>query len=158
MPRTQPAKPYPATWFGGRTRIAVSATIHAKARTRIGRLHRPRLHGPRRGAARRLAAMGIPYDAYSASVDSAVITVYASAQSPTASAAVADVHTATCGLWKRGDTCATNRDPGSPPSRANANSMRELDVTDDRPQNHIAPMTTHRPAAPRRSPSAPSST
>ena len=32
--------------------------------------------------------------------------------------------------------------------------MRELAVTDDRPQNHMAPITIHTSAAPSRPPSA----
>src|SRR5262245_59036852 len=107
MNARQPAKAYPAVKFGGRTKMTWSARIQASATIRIGRLARPRCHGPRRGAAHRLTAMGTPYDAYSAIVDSAVITEYASAHTATRKAIAADTHTATCGLWNRGDTRAT---------------------------------------------------
>src|SRR5262245_55482059 len=87
-------------------------------------------------------------------VDSATIAEYALAHSATPNAATTDTQIATCGLLKRGDTRATAAEAGKPPSRANAKSMRELDVIDDKPQNHIAPSTTHRIALPSHSPSA----
>ena len=52
------------------------------------------------------------------------------------------------------DTRASHDDTGAPPSRAKANSMREFDVTDDSPQNHMAPITIHTSAPPSRAPSA----
>src|SRR5260370_32405377 len=87
----------------------------------------------------------------------ATIAEYAPDQSATASAAAAETQTATCGLLKRGETEASAAEKGSPPSRANANSMRELEVTLERPQNHIAAMAIHTSAEPVRPPSAPRS-
>src|SRR4051812_4121258 len=91
-------------------------------------------------------------------VERATMTAYASDQSATAKAATVDVQIATWGLLYFAETLATNDDAGSPPSRANANSMREFEVTDESPQNHIAPITTHTKAPPSRAPSAVSST
>src|SRR5258708_39700135 len=88
---------------------------------------------------------------------SATIAEYAPDQSATASAAAAETQTATCGLLKRGEREASAAEKGSPPSRANANSMRELEVTLERPQNHIAAMAIHTSAEPVRPPSAPRS-
>src|SRR5687768_13785958 len=86
------------------------------------------------------------------------MAAYAPLHTATANAATTDTHTATCGLWKRGDTRASHPDAGIPPSRANANSMRELEVTEASPQNHIAPMASHTSAPPSRAPSASRST
>src|ERR687885_718130 len=87
--------------------------------------------------------------------ESATIAEYASAQSATISAMVAEVQTAKCGLRKRGDTEARRRANGRPPSRAKAKSMREFDVTLESPQNHIAAIATQTSALPRRGPRAP---
>src|SRR2546428_13577195 len=73
-------------------------------------------------------------------------------------AMAAEIQTATWGLRYRGETLARCRENGNPPSRAKANSMRELEVTLDRPQNHIAAMATHTRAFPSKEPSAPRST
>src|SRR5258708_2961248 len=87
----------------------------------------------------------------------ATMAEYASAQSATRSAMAALIHTATCGLRKRGETEATAEEKGSPPSRAKAKSMRELEVTLERPQNHIASIATPTSAFPRRARRAPGS-
>src|SRR5687768_16657649 len=71
----------------------------------------------------------------------------------TPKAAATDTQMATCGLRKRGDTRARCAEPGSPPSRAKAKSIRELDVTEDSPQNHMAPMAIHTSAPPSAGPS-----
>src|SRR5690349_18227856 len=55
----------------------------------------------------------------------------------------ADATTPFAGVLHLSDTVASQFEPGTPPSRAKAKSMRELDVTDARPQNHIAPMAVH---------------
>src|SRR3954470_10980509 len=88
-------------------------------------------------------------------VESATIAEYASDQSATASAIAAEIQTATKGLRNRGETAASLAAKGSPPSRANAKSMRELEVTLDSPQNHIAAMATRTRALPSCAPSAP---
>src|SRR5258708_31834372 len=87
-------------------------------------------------------------------VESATIAEYASAQSATASAAAALVQTATWGLRKRGETLESALENGSPPSRAKAKSIREFEVTLERPQNHIAAMAMQTSALPSRAPSA----
>ena len=46
------------------------------------------------------------------------------------------------------------RAAGVPPSRAKAKSMREFEVTDDSPQNHMAPSTSHTSARPATPPSS----
>src|ERR671935_1290190 len=91
-------------------------------------------------------------------VESATIAEYASDQRATSSAIDAEVHTAKCGLRKRGETEASFSAKGNPPSRAKANSIRELDVTLERPQNHIAAIATQTSAFPPRAPSAARST
>src|SRR5215217_6033471 len=82
------------------------------------------------------------------------MAAYASAHSATTPEPATDTQTATAGLRKRGDTWASHFDAGRPLSRAKANSMRELDVTEDRPQNHMAPMATHTSAPPSAGPRA----
>src|SRR2546423_14797942 len=79
-------------------------------------------------------------------------------QGATANAAAAEIHTATCGERYRGETAATCREKGRPPSRAKANSMREFEVTEESPQNHIATMATQTSAPPARVPRAARST
>ena len=66
------------------------------------------------------------------------------------SAIAAETQMATAGLLKRGSTLAIRFENGRPPSRAKAKSIRELDVTDDSPQNHTAPIATHTSAPPSR--------
>src|SRR5207247_5387290 len=68
------------------------------------------------------------------------------------------VHTAQAGVAKRGLTCLKSREPGGPPSRAKANNIREFEVTDDNPQNHMAPITIQPSASAIRPPSAVEST
>ena len=116
---------------------------------------RPRFHGPG-GNVRPIKwkRIGSPYEAYSAMVLSATIAEYASAQSATASAAPALVQTATHGLRNRGETVASFGENGSPPSRAKAKSIREFEVTLERPQNHIAAIAIRTSPFPSRAPSA----
>src|SRR3954470_17797856 len=68
------------------------------------------------------------------------------------------VQTAQAGVAKRGLTRLRSWAPGGPPSRAKANSIRELEVTDDSPQNHMAPTTIQLKASARRPPRAVCST
>src|SRR5229473_128931 len=84
---------------------------------------------------------------------SATMAEYASDQSATSSAAAAEVQIAKCGLRKRGVTDESCGEKGRPPSRAKAKSMRELEVTLERPQNHIAAMAMQTSAFPSRAPS-----
>ena len=91
-------------------------------------------------------------------VESATIAEYASDHRATRNAIDAEVQTAKWGLRNRGETEASLCANGSPPSRAKAKSMRELDVTLERPQNHIAAIATQTSAFPPRAPSAPRST
>src|SRR5438045_202157 len=88
-------------------------------------------------------------------VESATIAEYASDHRATRNAIDAEVQTAKWGLRNRGDTEASLCANGSPPSRAKAKSMRELDVTLERPQNHMAAIATQTSAFPPRAPSAP---
>src|SRR5947208_12648996 len=46
--------------------------------------------------------------------------------------------TAAGGERNRGDTCRTSRDAGSPPSRANANAIRDAEVTVASPHRYWA--------------------
>src|SRR5712691_7474892 len=79
---------------------------------------------------------------------SATMAEYASDQSATSSAAAAEVQIAKCGLRKRGVTDESCGEKGKPPSRAKAKSMRELEVTLESPQNHIAAMAMSTSALP----------
>src|SRR3954463_12690697 len=88
----------------------------------------------------------------------ATIAEYAGAQSASRKAAAAEIQTATWGERKVGETRATAFENGRPPSRANAKSMRELEGTLERPQNHIATIAPSTRAPPSRCPSAPRST
>src|SRR5438094_6381264 len=80
------------------------------------------------------------------------ITLYAFDQSASTNAIATHTHTDHAGVLNRSLTDARSRAPGGPPSRAKANSMREFDVTDDSPQNHIAPITIHRSTSASRPP------
>src|SRR6266516_6670064 len=91
-------------------------------------------------------------------VESATIAEYASDQRATSSAIDAEVQTAKWGLRNRGETDASFCANGRPPSRAKANSIRELDVTLESPQNHIAAIATQTRAFPPCAPRAPRST
>src|SRR6267142_59916 len=91
-------------------------------------------------------------------VESAVMASYASDQRATRNAIPAETQTATCGLRKREETEAICREKGSPPSRADAKSMREFEVTLESPQNHIAANATQTRAFPRTGPNPPRST
>src|SRR5581483_2261590 len=86
------------------------------------------------------------------------ITLYARLQTASAKAIATQAQTAYVGVRKRSLTVASSAEPGVPPSRANANSMREFDVTVDNPQNHMAPITIHTITPPSRAPSAPTIT
>src|SRR5258706_5240846 len=86
------------------------------------------------------------------------ITLYAWLQIASTNAVATHAQTAQAGVRKRSLTRARRPAPGGPPSRANANSIREFEVTDDSPQNHIAPITIHTIAPPSRPPSARSTT
>src|ERR1041385_7744098 len=50
-------------------------------------------------------------------------------------------HTAAAGVRERRLTPAQSPENGKPWSRAKAKTIREVDVTHDRPQNHIASVT-----------------
>src|SRR5205823_3441832 len=82
----------------------------------------------------------------------ATIAEYAGVQRATASAAAAETQTATWGERNRGETRETYPEKGRPPSRAKAKSMREFEVTLERPQNHIASMASPTRPPPRRGP------
>ena len=58
---------------------------------------------------------------------------YAGVYSVDASVSAAVVQTAVTGVCQRGDTRRNRRDPGNPPSRANAYIIREVDVRQARP-------------------------
>src|SRR6185312_13079507 len=58
------------------------------------------------------------------------------------------------GVPVRGLTCFQIREPGSAPSRENANDMREFAVTDAMPQNHCATMQMNSRNVPRLCPTA----
>jgi len=58
------------------------------------------------------------------------------------------------GVLSAGLTRARSAEPGTPPSRANANSMRDALVTEERPQNHIARIARPIARLPARSPKA----
>src|SRR5689334_7208604 len=58
------------------------------------------------------------------------------------------------GVAVRGLTCRQIGEPGIAPSRANANDMRELAVTDAIPQNHSATMQMNSRRVPRLWPTA----
>src|SRR4051812_12791569 len=88
----------------------------------------------------------------------ATIAEYAGVQRATARAAAAETQTATWGDRNLGETLDTSPENGSPPSRAKAKSMRELEVMLERPQNHIASMAIPTRAPPSRDPSAVRST
>src|SRR5256885_11783344 len=88
----------------------------------------------------------------------ATIPEYAGVQRATARAEAAETHTATWGDRNRGETRETYPEKGSPPSRAKAKSMREFEVTLERPQNHIASIATPTRPPPRRGPRAVRST
>src|SRR4051812_18057862 len=88
----------------------------------------------------------------------ATIAEYAGVHSATARAAAAETQTATWGDRNLGETLETSPEKGSPPSRAKAKSMRELEVMLERPQNHIASMAIATRAPPSRDPSAVRST
>src|SRR5262249_38401578 len=96
--------------------------------------------------------IGSAYDAYNANLLSAPIAEYTGDQKPNPSPPAAQPQTAQCGLENRGDTRAKYREQGNPPSRAKANSIREFEVSEDKPQNHIAPITIQTRAPPSLSP------
>src|SRR5438270_13843199 len=68
----------------------------------------------------------------------AVMVEYTGVYAAKATAAADTPQTATGGVRNRGDTCRTRRDAGSPPSRANANAIRDADVTVASPHRYWA--------------------
>ncbi len=67
-----------------------------------------------------------------------MIVVYTFVYAVNATAAAATPHTATGGVWNRGDTQRTAAWNGIPPSRANANAIRDADVTVASPHRYCA--------------------
>src|SRR5512145_623088 len=78
---------------------------------------------------------------------------YAPDHTATPNAATTDTQTAMWGLRNRAETFASCVEAGVPPSRAKAKSILEFEVTEESPQNHIAPITVHASAPPTASPS-----
>src|SRR5438477_12322069 len=77
------------------------------------------------------------------------MVVYTGVYAVNATAAAATPQTATGGVRNRGDTHRTACENGSPPSRANANAIRDADVTVASPHRYWA--TTAPPHSPRAS-------
>jgi hypothetical protein len=85
--------------------------------------------------ARSPANVGIRYDTYTNTTATAVIVKYGT--SPViATDTAAAIQIATAGVRNRFETCRNQDDRGNPPSRANANTIREVLVNAASPHRY----------------------
>src|SRR5262245_4148468 len=68
----------------------------------------------------------------------AVMVEYTGEYTLNSTAAIATPQMATGGVRYFGETCRTHRDAGRPPSRANANAIRDAEVTVANPHRYCA--------------------
>src|SRR5258708_12086126 len=118
--RTQPAKVYPASSFGGSTNSTVMTATQPSASAFTHHDDRPKSHGPRLvhrpvDRAQSPRPIGSAYDAYSANVLSATTAEYTWVHSPIPSAAKAQAQTPQCGLKNRDTARPASPTPAHPP-------------------------------------------